>query len=340
MKVLLIKTSSLGDVIHAMPAVTEAKKNLPDLELTWVVEESLADLPRLHPAVSRVIPVSIRRWRKSWFQYRHEVRAFLSLLRDTQYDVVIDSQGLMKSAVLAKLSRGERHGYDGESARESTAAVLYETNHTVAGDQHALLRQKQLMGASLGYESDTAVDYGIEQYIGGNTIMFLHGTTWASKEWPLASWQALASAVEADGWNIAVPAGSEEEKARAAAILQGRKGRLLDRLALGNLADELKTCAGVVSVDTGLGHLAAAMGLPLLGIFGATDPGLTAMTGDRVRVIVSNHLPCIPCKKRECQFPKPHDSSNIYPPCLEPTTPESVWQALRLQIGSKDTKPG
>ncbi len=342
MKILIIKTSSLGDVIHALPAVTEAGTKDPALEVTWVVEEGLADIPRLHPGVDRVLPVAIRRWRRSWFRSHREVREFVNQLRDTAYDLVIDSQGLIKSAVLTSLSRGPVHGFDRSSSRESLSAIFYRAGHSVPGQLHAVERQKRLFAACLGYQSDEAVDYGLTGTSAekGRKILFLHGTTWSSKEWSLSAWQALATLVNEAGYEVLVPAGSMAEKVTAESILAGRQGRVLDRLSLADLAGELETCVGVVSVDTGLGHLATALGIPLVGLFGATDPSLTAMSGGPVEIIVSNHLPCIPCKKRECQFPKPQDSSSIYPPCLEQTTPERVWQSLQLQIGSKDIQPG
>ena len=340
MKVLLIKTSSLGDVIHALPAVTEASARCPSLELTWVVEEGLTDIPSLHPDVSRVIPVAIRRWRRSWWQSRGEIRDFMKQLRDTQYDLVIDTQGLLKSALLAALAHGPAHGYDSFSARESLASRFYQYRHRIDIGQHAVRRQKQLLAKSLGYEATWDVDYGIaSKKASARKVAFLHGTTWPSKEWPVHCWQALVGLAEAAGFEVLVPAGSELEKTRAKKVLEDRQGRLLDRLPLMALAEELQDRAGVVSVDTGLGHLATAMGLHVTGIFGSTDPGLTAMYGPKTEIIVNDHLDCIPCRRRECRYPMPEDSSIIYPPCLEQTTPERVWQAFQRQTGSTVIKP-
>ncbi|MBT4160333.1 MAG: lipopolysaccharide heptosyltransferase I [Gammaproteobacteria bacterium] len=342
MNILIVKTSSLGDVIHALPAVTEAVLINPTLHVTWVVEESFAEIPRLHPGVDRVLPVAIRRWRRSWLQSRHEIRAFVSQLRDTKYDLVIDSQGLIKSSFLSSLSRGVVHGFDRSSSREALSAIFYDAGHRVSKRLHAVQRQKRLFAACLGYQFDETVDYGLTGIRDKDErkVFFLHGTTWSSKEWPVSAWQSLASLVNGAGYEVLVPAGNPAEKAVAESIVKGNRGRVLDRLPLAELATELSASTGVVSVDTGLGHLATALGIPLVGIFGATDPSLTAMSGGPIEIIVSDHLPCIPCKKRACQFPKPLDSSSIYPPCLEQTTPEKVWQALQLQIGTKDTRPG
>ncbi len=341
MKVLLVKTSSLGDVIHALPAVTEAAQRLEALELTWVVEEDLADIVKMHPSVSRVIPVAIRRWRKSWWNSGAEVRHFATELRDTRYDAVVDSQGLVKSGLLTLPARGVIHGYNKRSARESLAAAFYRQNHNIDPNQHAVVRQKRLLAASLGYEVGPEIDYGISKGLRiEKDLLLLHGTTWSSKEWPLHFWQALADLVVKDGYRILLPAGSKDEKQTALTILGDRPGEVLFGKPLSELTEIIRTSAGAVSVDTGLGHLAGAMGVPLVALYGATDPMLTGATGDAIELIVSNHLPCIPCKKRTCGFRIKEYSSNIYPPCFEHATPERVWKALQLQIGVKGTRPG
>ena len=341
MKLLLIKTSSMGDVIHTLPAVTEAVQHNRGMELTWIVEEGLVDLARMHPSVARVIPVSIRRWRRSWWRYREEICSFVAELRDTEYDLVIDSQGLIKSSLLTVPARGEVHGYAAGSAKERLAAALYQHEHEISKDQHAITRQKQLIAASLGYEASMEVVYGLRQTSGSEkSLLLIHGTTWSSKEWPLRYWQVLADLMVEDGYRVLLPAGSEAEKLRAEAIIRDRPGEVLFGRSLFELIETIGWSAGAVSVDSGLGHLAVALGLPVVGLYGATDPRLTGCIGPGVSMIVSDHLPCIPCKKKVCGFLFEEYSSSIYPPCFLQTTPEKVWHALQLQIGSKDTKLG
>ena len=338
MKVLLIKTSSLGDVVHALPAVTEALLHNPDIEFSWVVEQSFADIPRLHSGVTKVLPVSIRQWRMHWWQSRRDIFDFVSRLRETNFDLVIDSQGLMKSGIIAGLARGEAHGYSHASAREGLAGLFYKHGHTIEKQQHAVQRQKQLFATSFGYQSSETVDWGLPIEIsGGNKIALIHGTTWISKEWPIEYWQELVRLVRVDGYEPVVPAGNDTECSRAELILGDGSGEVLSGLTLAQLAKALASCKGAVSVDTGLGHLAPALGLPVVGLFGATRPGLTGIIGLSSEMIVSDHLLCIPCLKRHCQYTNSRDSSNIHPPCFEQTTPERVWQALQRQIGSKDT---
>ena len=343
--ILLIKTSSFGDVVHALPALTEACA-MAEVNFSWVVEEDLVDIPAMHTGVSEVIPVAIRRWRNDWWGSRAEIGAFLTQLRSKQYDLVIDSQGLLKSAIIASLAKGAAHGYAKSSARESQTSMFYAQTHEVGKSQHAIARQRQLFAAALGYHSNSGagsnfeVDYGLAQH--GNpsgSIVLFHGTTWTSKEWPIQYWCSLANLIRSSGHDIVIPSGNAAELRRAGEILGSGAGRILDRLPLNELIKQLRNCVGAVSVDTGLGHLAPALGIPTVGMFGATSPDLTGILGPRTQTIVSDHLPCIPCRKRDCQFSKPEDSSNIYPPCFQPMTPETVWQALQQQIGSKVIKP-
>ena len=339
MKVLLVKTSSLGDVVHALPAVTEALSRSSDLQLDWLVEEKFRDIPDKHEGVHEVIPVAIRRWRADWFGAWPEVKALIKRLRSAHYDLVIDSQGLLKSALITSFLNGETHGYDRESIRESLACLFYSKKHLVDKTLHAVYRQKQLLAASLGYRANEVIDCGLAVPTSKNkTIMLLHGTTWPSKEWPESAWIELANQIRQDGFEVIAPAGNKQERERATRILGGRRG-LLDQLSLGGLMSEMQRCAGAVAVDTGLGHLAPALGVPVVGLFGSTNPELTGILGPHSQSIASNHLPCIPCRKRECQFQKSSDSSNIYPPCFEQTSPETVWQTLRLRLSSKDIKP-
>ena len=334
MNILLIKTSSLGDVVHALPAVTEALSRVPGLVLDWVVEEDFAAIPNRHPGVNRVIPVALRRWRRNPVASREEFRQFRRQLRETSYDLVLDSQGLLKSALTGRLASGPLHGFDPASAREALAGWFYRKTWPVDRELHAVLRQKLLLGAALGYTPTDEPDFGLPaSEHRDNRIMLVHGTTWRSKEWPESCWVSLAQRVLAQGHELLVAAGNDRERQRAERMTVSG-GEVLFRAPLAELMDRLAGCAGVVSVDTGLGHLASALGVAVVGIFGSTDPELTGIRGTRARVIANTHLPCAPCRKRDCQFKKPDDSSSIYPPCYEQTTPETVWQALQQQTGN------
>ena len=334
MKVLLVKTSSLGDVVHALPAVTDALEAVPGLIIDWVVEEAFKDIPERHPGIRRVIPVAIRRWRKQLLKSAGEFSDFRTQLREEDYDLVLDSQGLLKSALTGWLASGPLHGFDGASARESIASRFYRQGYEVDLNQHAIQRQKKLFAAALGYSCPDHIDFGLDKNANRKKrLVFFHGTTWVSKEWPLTYWQRLAGLAIGDGYELIVPAGNETERDRAE-VIAAEGGEVVYRPPLSELMELLSGCEGAVSVDTGLGHLAPALGVPMVGLFGATDPSLTGMLGDQAKVLASTHLPCIPCRERDCQYKKSDDSSKIHPPCYEPITPETVWQALQQQTGN------
>ena len=223
MRVLVIKTSSLGDVVHTLPALTDAARALPGIRFDWVVEEGFAEIPAWHPAVDRVIPVAIRRWRKNlWQTIRSgEWRQFKQRLREGDYDLVIDAQGLLKSAWLTRYCTAPVAGLGRDSAREPLASRFYDRTYRVPKEQHALERTRQLFAQALGYPLPEGVgDYGLNRAaLAGPAsepyLVFLHGTTWASKHWPETDWRALAERMSGEGWAIRLPWGNAAEKARA-----------------------------------------------------------------------------------------------------------------------------
>jgi len=283
--ILFIKTSSLGDVIHHMPALTEARRHRPQVRFSWVVEEAFAPLVRIHPAVSAVIPIASRRWRRTlaapstW----RDIAGFARAVRARSYDEVIDTQGLLRSAVVARL--GRRHGYDASSIREPAAAWFYDVKHRVARDLHAITRNRTLAGLALGYMPDGSTDFGLSRNAIRQTsaapygILF-HATARAEKEWPEAAWIALGRALAARGGSLLLPWGTEAEHARSKRIAaQLANARVPERQPLDRMAALVAGASFVIGVDTGLIHLAAALGVPLVAIFTASEPGLTGPMG-------------------------------------------------------------
>lgn len=301
MRILLVKTSSLGDVIHNLPVVSDVRKAFPDAQIDWLVEESFAEIPLLHPGVRTVIPVALRRWRKSLFKADtwHEMREFYAALRRESYDVVIDTQGLLKSALLTRLARGRRAGYATASAREPVAAWFYETTVRVAKDQHAVQCNRQLVAGALGYALSDAspADYGLAastiakmpmapmmpaSAVAHDTVLLLTATSRADKLWPEALWQALGCAFAAHGLICLLPSGNRVESERATRLAQAIPGAVaLPLLSLRELAGYCAAARLVVGVDTGLVHLAAAMGRPTLALFCASNPALTGVLADK-----------------------------------------------------------
>jgi heptosyltransferase-1 len=288
--ILFVKTSSLGDVVHHMPALTEARRALPDATFAWVVEEAFAPLVRLHPAIGEVIPVAWRRWRRSLYAPAtlNEIAGNLRGIRARRYDEIVDSQGLLRSAVIARTARGQRHGYDASSIREPLAAMLYDVRHSVSRDLHAVERNRILSGLALGYRPQGAPDFGLDRARLAATSerygVLLHATARPEKEWPQANWIALGRAL---GGEFVLPWGTVAERARSeriAAVLP--QARVPDRRPLDALAHLIAGAGFVVGVDTGLMHLAAALGVPLVAIFAGSKPALTGPVGQGPIVVL------------------------------------------------------
>ncbi len=285
--VLFIKTSSLGDVIHHMPALAEARRRRPDARFAWVVEEAFAPLVRLHPAVDDVLSVASRRWRHAplaaatWA----EVRAFGRSLRSRAYDEVIDTQGLLRTALIARIARGRRHGYDWLSIRERLACPFYDVRHRVSREWHAIARNRALTGQALGYAPDGDIDFGLDlrALAGPPTAPYailLHATARRTKEWPEQRWITLGNRLAARGIELQLLWGDQMERLRGERIAAAIAGaRVIDRQALDAVARRIAGAQVVIGVDTGLLHLAAALAVPLIGIFIGSEPGLTGPMG-------------------------------------------------------------
>ena len=291
--ILFIKTSSLGDVIHHMPALTEARKARPDAAFTWLVEEAFAPLVRLHPAAAHVVSVAWRRWRNSLYApgTLGEVASSLRAIRAPRYDEIVDSQGLLRSAIIARLAHGRRHGYDAASIREPLAAMFYDVRHSVSRDLHAVERNRILSGTALGYAPQGAPDFGLDRAAlagaGKPYAVLLHATARTEKQWPEESWIALGGTLGRDGIELVLPWGTEPERLRAERIAAGLTGaRVPQRASLDAVTRLIAGAQFVVGVDTGLLHLAAALGVPLVAIFAGSQPHLTGPVGNGPLVVL------------------------------------------------------
>src|SRR4051812_1015972 len=279
--ILFIKTSSLGDVVHHMPAVSDARRHQPQARIGWVVEEAFAPLVRLHRAVDDVIPVASRRWRRAPLapQTWREAGAFARAMREQPHETVIDAQGLLRSALITRFARGRRHGYDRESVRESAASWFYDQRHSVDRSMHAIARNRMLTGQALGYAPDGPPDFGLDRAAlmsgaPGREAVLLHATARPEKEWPAANWIALAKRLAVRGLSVVLPWGSEAERRRSAEIVAAvPNASVPDLQPLDQVARMIARAAFVVGVDTGLLHVAAALGVPLVAIFVGTEPG-------------------------------------------------------------------
>jgi heptosyltransferase-1 len=287
-EILFIKTSSLGDVIHHMPAVTDTRRARPGDRLTWLVEEDCVPLVRLHPAVDAVIPVASRRWRREGLMSPavwREMAAFRHAVQAHRYDAVVDTQGLFRTGLMSWLARGLRHGYDRASIREPMASAFYNVRHAVSRDLHAIERNRRLSGLALGYAPQGAPDYGLERDAlrdrsAAPYAVLLHATARADKEWPVANWIGLKDALTRRDVDLLLPWGRDDERERALRIADGLpRARVIDRLPLDGVARLIAGASFVIGVDTGILHLAAALGVPLVAIFAGSQPTLTGPVG-------------------------------------------------------------
>ncbi len=330
-KILLIKTSSLGDVIHTLPALTDAKKMYPEIQIEWLLEPAFSEIAHWHPAVTKVIAFPLRKFlRKPWCFWQ-TWQACKDYLQQTQYDYVVDMQGLLKTAWLMRYGSGQRHGYDKYSAREALASRFYSNTHQVAKTQHAVERNRQLMAQSLDYTlNHLALNYGVLETFTARAenkhsifpVLFFHATTWTSKHWIETSWIMLAKELAKKGIEVHIPWGSEEEKKRAERIAQQTVAKVLPAMSLTQLAETLLASRAAIAVDTGLAHLAAALDIPCITLFGATNPGLTRNYGKQQQQLVANK-PCVPCLQKKCKYRT--DGRAI---CFETITANDVMQLL------------
>jgi len=289
MRILIVKTSSLGDVIHNLPAVSDIRRHFPEAVIDWCVEENFAAIPRLHPGVAGIFAVAIRRWRKHLLCCRtwREIAAFRAKLRGQRYDLILDTQGLLKSALIAAQASGPRCGYAAASAREPLAARFYQRQCTVSTAAHAVARNRLLAAAALGYTVDDGPDYGIAVAPAAFSwlppapyAVLLTATSRDDKLWPEAHWLELGKCLREQGCRAVLPGGSAIERQRAARLAAGIADAVAaPPLDIAALAAVLAGARAAVGVDTGLTHLAVALEVPTVALYTATDPGLTGVFG-------------------------------------------------------------
>ncbi|MHB1951028.1 MAG: lipopolysaccharide heptosyltransferase I [Acidiferrobacteraceae bacterium] len=294
-RLLIVKTSSMGDIIHSFPMVTDLRHRLPEAKIDWLVEESFTALPMLHPAVQNVLSVALRRWRRApwspgtWREGAH----FLRVLRARRYDVVLDNQGLLKSALFSSVARGPAWGADRRSAREAHAAWFYQRSVPMHWHQHAVARNRELAARLFEYPVPAdPPDYGIRSAppVDPRRALCLHATSRPSKEWPETSWRmVLATLVDlgfAPCLTFARAGSADERRARTlAAHVPGTE--VLPARPLAEIARFVAGAALVVGVDTGLLHLATAYARPTVAIYVDTDPRLNGVCAGRGGVAIN-----------------------------------------------------
>lgn len=338
MRVLIIKLTSMGDLMHALPAITDAAKAIPNIEFDWVVDQAFSEVPLWHPNVKRVIKTAHRQWRKqpltAWKEGR--LQTFYRELNAQDYDVVIDLQSNLKSAFVSWLYKGDVHGLDKAHCREKPAHWAYKHHYAVNLEQHSIEKLRQLMAQVLNYDlPDTPANYGVDLSrfslpelgfdLPERYLLFVHNASWLTKLWPLPSWQNLIEMAVQQGYSVLLPCGNEAEYQRAQQIASiSPHAYSLPRLSLNAMAALTHKSLGAVCSDTGLAHLAAIAAIPTVTIYGATDTDLIGTYGHNQHHLISD-VNCAPCYKRRCSL---EDAKNGEPVCMEKITAEQVWAKL------------
>ena len=344
MNLLLVRLSSRGDVLHTLPALTDMRAAHPDWKLDWLIEPGFGTVAAWHPAVGRVLPFSLRRFKGKAGGLVPALWALRRELRSADYGAVLDSQGLYKSALLARLAGRPVWGLDRQSAREPGATHLYARRFAVPWGRPGIQRNRELFAAALGYPLPQGpADYGLGQVAEGwrakrlpppweawtqtPFVLGFHATSraWENKEWPVSHWQALAQRLGAAGFRLLLPAVDEREQARVASIAKGRENVVpLPSANLQELAQLMVRAEAFVGMDTGLSFVAAAMGLSGVTLYGPTVT-LQGILDNRWPQLRSAE-PCAPCGAARCQR---RDRAPGSIPCQESLVPDQVWAKLQ-----------
>jgi len=343
-RVLLIKLTSLGDLIHALPALSDAKDARPELEFDWVIDENFQEIARWHPAVKGVVTSNHRQWREALTHPATlgSMSHLIAGIRAVEYDLVIDAQGNFKTALLSMFARGPRAGFDRHSVREWNAHLAYQRRFAVSKNAHAIERLRLLFAAALDYPVPASQpDFRLQRErfvkpkvdLPGEYLVFVHSASWKTKLWPEPHWEDLLKRSVQSGFKVLLPWGNSDEEARARRLAIHSGIQVLPRLSLSEMAYVLERARACVCMDTGLSHLIAALNVPSITLYGATDSGLIGASG-RSQVHLRSDLDCSPCQKKTCRY------SSTENPCLRQITPERVHRELLRQLNPLSAPPG
>jgi len=346
-KILIVRLSSLGDILHLFPAVSDLQRHFPDVEIHWLTEPAFAEMVGWHAAVRKVITIALRGHKKIWWKLPRILSHLRRQLRAEHYDVVLDAQGLLKSAFLARLAGVGVHGFHANSARESLAAQFYQNTAKVQQGLHVIEKNRQLVAQIFAADIIQPADFGLAAFrhqrlmadvgtelkviVNQPYLILLHGTTWSSKYWPESSWAELIGLLAAQGWRCVLPWGNQDEHLRAQRLYLagGEQVRVLPKLSLGELMSVVLHARAFVSVESGIGHLAAALDVPGVMLHGPTDPAYSGILGKSCRHLTTG-IYCSPCFKRDC--PRLETPRGI-PPCQQLITAQQVSREVLALLG-------
>ena len=336
MRVLIIKLTSMGDLMHAFPALTDAVKHIPDISFDWVVDESFAEVPKWHASVNKVIPTAHRRWKKNLYQaYKNGgFSQFYHQLNASDYDVVIDLQSNLKSAFVSWLRKGDVHGYDKNTCREKPAHWAYQYHYTISLRQHAIERQRALFSKIFNYASPEPLqnfecDYGVDLNAHGlpsfalpkKYVVCVHNASWPTKLWPLPAWRELITHIAAQGFSILLPCGSDNEYQRAQEIADGFPDTMaLPKMNLNEMAAIMSNAQAAVCSDTGLAHMAAVASIPAITLYAVTDTLLIGTAGKNQQHLIA--------RNKTGNSKKNKVEKSQVTPAMSDISVDDVWQRL------------
>jgi heptosyltransferase I len=333
----------MGDLMHALPALTDASSMYPGIEFDWVVDESFAEVPSWHPAVKNIYKSAHRRWRNNFSDSlkKNEFSNFYHALNENKYDAIIDAQNNVKSSIISLLRRGQVDGMDRHSVAEQPAFLAYKNRHFISKNQHAIERQRELFALALDYEKPGNIaDYGIKKNafikpdikIEKPYLLLVHNASWTTKLWPEEYWHDFIELVKTEGLSVVLPGGNQEELERAQRIASKHSNaQALPKLSLSELGGLIENAEGAMCCDTGLAHLTAMVGTPSVTLYGPTSVGLIGTSGNNQFHLNAENpaYSCSPCYKRVCNFEGGNSDMSA---CMNSFTPESAWNLLREKI--------
>jgi len=333
-KILLVKLSSMGDLIQMFPALTDASQALPGIQFDWLVEDSFKEIPVLHPGINKIITLPYRRWKKEGVSWQ-EIKKFLSQLRNQRYDMVIDAQSNLKSALLTLFAKGKKYGLDKKSVREYGAHLVYQKKATISRTQNHGDRMRQLMAAFLNYPMpQTIANYGIVKEnlpaldfeLPQRFIFINHLCSSKMRLWPEPYWAHVIDDLLKSGYEIVMPWWTDEEKERLYRLKKDHtKVHAMPPLNLPRKASVLARATAAIGLDTGLSHMAASLDTPNICLYGATSAEFTGTVGKNQIHLNAKGLSCIPCLRMSCHY---QGESQYNLPCMETIKPEQVLQAF------------
>ena len=337
-RVLLIKLTSLGDLIHALPALSDAQDARPGIEFDWVVDENFQEIATWHPAVKNIITTNHREWRGAVTsaETHGSIGKTIAQMRSRHYDLVVDGQGNFKTALLSLFSKGPRAGFDAASVREWIAHLAYRRRYAASKNAHAIDRLRRLFAAALEYPLPSSTpDFRIQRErfvkpkveLPADYLVFIHNASWKTKLWPERHWTDLIAKCIAAGFRVLLPWGTPQEEARAKRLATRPEVQVLPRLGLSEIGYVLARAKACVCMDTGLSHLAAALDVPAITLYGSTDSGLIGASGASQVHIKSGRF-CSPCQSKTCRY------SSGDNPCLEEIGPDRVFGELLRVTGA------